>query len=134
MGKLSRVSDVMNEQVEKGEISGAVTAIALKGEVVHFDAHGWKDIENRVEMPIDAIFRMASSTKPVVGVAVMQLVEQGRVRPDDAVNRYIPEFRDTKVAVRKPGTEPVRKAPMAAADGRSEGAAGNRPRRVEIAR
>src|SRR4051794_5978230 len=106
MGKLSRVSDVMNEQVEKGEISGAVTAIALKGEVVHFDAHGWKDIENRVEMPVDAIFRMASSTKPVVGVAVMQQIEEGRINPDDPVGRFIPEFRDTKVAVRKPGSTP----------------------------
>jgi CubicO group peptidase (beta-lactamase class C family) len=105
-GKLSRVSDVMNEQVDKGEISGAVTAVALKGEVVHLDAHGWKDIEARVEMPLDAIFRMASSTKPVVGVAVMQQIEQGRVSPDDPVNKFIPEFRDTKVAVRKAGSTP----------------------------
>ena len=105
-GKLSRISDVMNAQVDAGEITGAVTAIALKGEVVHFDGHGWKDLENRVEMPLDAIFRMASSTKPVVGVAVMQQIEQGKVSPDDPVHKFIPAFRDTKVAIRKQGVTP----------------------------
>ena len=105
-GKLSRISDLMNAQVESGEISGAITAIALKGEVVHFDAHGWKDIENKVEMPVDAIFRMASSTKPVVGVALMQQIEQGKVSPDDPVHKFIPTFRDTKVAVKKMGSTP----------------------------
>ena len=105
-GKLARVSDVMNAQVEAGELTGGVTAVALKGEVVHFDAHGWKDLENRVEMPLDAIFRMASSTKPVVGVAVMQQIERGKVSPDDPVHKFIPTFRDTKVAVRKPGWTP----------------------------
>src|SRR5437660_1626594 len=110
---------MLNVLPHKVRFTGTVvarTGVAVGGEVIHFDSHGWKDVENRVEMPLDAIFRMASSTKPVVGVAVMQLIEQGRVLPDDAVNRYIPEFRDTKVAVRKPGTEPVGEAPMAPAD------------------
>jgi CubicO group peptidase (beta-lactamase class C family) len=102
-GKLTRISDLMAAQVEAGEITGAITAIALKGEVVHFDTHGWRDVEDRVAMPADAIFRMASSTKPVVGVAVMQQIEQGRVSPDDPVAKFIPEFRDTKVAVKKRG-------------------------------
>jgi CubicO group peptidase (beta-lactamase class C family) len=102
---LSRISDVMDAQVEAGELSGAITAVALKGEVVHFATHGWKDIEARTPMPADAIFRMASSTKPVVGVAVMQQIERGTVSPNDPVHKFIPTFRDTKVAVRKGGTE-----------------------------
>ena len=106
-GKLSRISDVMNGHVEAGDISGAITAVALKGEIVHFETHGWRDIENREPMAEDAIFRMASSTKPVAGVAVMQLIEQGKVSPDDPVNKFIPEFRDTKVAVRKAGSSPT---------------------------
>jgi CubicO group peptidase (beta-lactamase class C family) len=105
---LSRISDVMDGQVEAGELSGAITAIALKGEVVHFATHGWRDLENRTPMPADAIFRMASSTKPVVGVAVMQQIERGTVDPDAPVHRYIPEFRDTKVAVWKEGRRPAR--------------------------
>ena len=122
-GKLSRISDLMDAQVESGEISGAVTALALKGEVVHFDAHGWKDIEARVEMPIDAVFRMASSTKPVVGVAVMQQIEQGKVSPDDPVHKYIPTFRDTKVAVKKVGATPSpdELAPSATTDDAASG-------------
>jgi CubicO group peptidase (beta-lactamase class C family) len=104
-GTLPNVSEVMHAQVEAGHISGAVTAIALKGEVVHFETYGWRDIEQREPMPADAIFRMASSTKPVVGVAVMQQIEQGRVHPDDPVRKFIPDFRDTKVAVPKPGAK-----------------------------
>jgi len=98
---LSRISDVMDEQVAAGEISGAITAVALDDRVVHFATHGFRDIEAAEPMPADAIFRMASSTKPVVGVAVMQQIEQGRVSPDDPVNRFIPEFRDTQVALRR---------------------------------
>ena len=101
---LARISEVMNAQVEAGEITGAVTAVALRDEVVHFEAHGWKDLETHTPMPLDAIFRMASSTKPVVGVAVMQQIERGAIDPNDPVNKYIPTFRDTKVAVRKAGS------------------------------
>ena len=75
---LSRVSDLMAKQVEDGLITGAVTALALHGEVVHFDAHGYSVLEDKTPMPRDAIFRMASSTKPVIGVAVMQQIEQGQ--------------------------------------------------------
>ena len=117
---LSRVSDTMDAQVEAGAITGAVTAIALKGEIVHFATHGLKDLEAKVPMPADAIFRMASSTKPVVGVAVMQQIERGLVDPNDPVNKYIPEFRDTKVAVRKAGATP---SPDEVTTGAAQGAA-----------
>jgi len=109
---LSRVSDVMDAQVEAGEITGAITAIALDDEIIHFATHGWSELDPRTPMPADAIFRMASSTKPVVGVAVMQQIERGLIDPDDPVNRFIPEFRDTTVAVRRPGSTP----PATAAD------------------
>jgi CubicO group peptidase (beta-lactamase class C family) len=98
---LSRISEVMDSQVEASEISGAITAVAIGGRTVHLATHGWRDIEERVPMPADAIFRMASSTKPVIGVAVMQQMEAGRISPNDPVNKFIPEFRDTQVALRR---------------------------------
>jgi CubicO group peptidase (beta-lactamase class C family) len=108
---LSRISDVMDAQVEAGELSGAITAVALKGEVVHFATHGYRDLEERTPIPADAIFRMASSTKPVVGVAVMQQIERGTISPNDPVHKFIPTFRDTKVAVPKGGADDEPEAP-----------------------
>ena len=95
------VDEVMAKQVELGEITGAITAISLRGETVHFSTHGWKDVEHAVPMPEDAIFRMASSTKPVTGVAVMMMVERGLIDPQAPVYEYIPEFRGAQVAVKK---------------------------------
>jgi len=102
-GSLARIDDVMAKQVELGEITGAITAISIKGETVHFSTHGTKDVETGTPMPEDALFRMASSTKPVTGVAVMMMIEQGLIDPKAPVNAYIPEFHDTKVAVKKRG-------------------------------
>lgn len=99
---LSKIDEVMAKQVEQGEITGAITAIAIRGETVHFSTHGWRDVENAVPMPPDALFRMASSTKPVAGVAVMMMVEQGLIDVEAPVYEYIPEFRGAQVAVKKP--------------------------------
>lgn len=100
--KLSRVTEVMQAQVDADEISGAVTAVARRGgELVHLESYGYKDIEAGTPMPLDAIFRMASSTKPITGVAAMMMIEQGKLGVDDLVRDYIPELADPKVAVRK---------------------------------
>lgn len=113
---LPHVDEVMAKQVELGEITGAITAIALRGETIHFSTHGWKDVENSTPMPEDAMFRMASSTKPVTGVAVMMMVEQGLIDPEAPVYEYIPEFRGARVAVKKqssPGSGPAAPPPPA---------------------
>src|SRR5262249_55812499 len=65
--------------------------------------HGQMDIESKRPMTRDTLFRMASATKPVTGVALMMLVEEGRVRLSDPVSKFIPEFKDLKVAVEQDG-------------------------------
>ena len=99
--RLSRINDRMAAHIDQGNIQGAVTAVARGGRVVHFEAHGEKDTRDNTSMPEDALFRMASSTKPVLGVATMRMIEEGLIRPSNPVTRFIPEFKDMQVAVLK---------------------------------
>jgi CubicO group peptidase (beta-lactamase class C family) len=99
--RLQRINQVIQRYIDASEISGAVTLVARRGRIVHFEAQGLMDIESKTPMRKDAIFRMASMSKPVTGVAIMMLVEEGKVRLTDPVSRFIPEFRDTKVAMPK---------------------------------
>ena len=99
--RLSRINDRMAAHIDQGNIQGAVTAVARGGRVVHFEAHGEKDTRDNTSMPEDALFRMASSTKPVLGVATMMMIEEGLIRPSNPVTRFIPEFKDMQVAVLK---------------------------------
>jgi CubicO group peptidase (beta-lactamase class C family) len=101
--RLARIHDVMQRHIDAGHITGAVTAVARRGKLVHFEAHGYRDPNAKTPMPKDALFRMASSSKPVTGVAVLMLVEEGRIRLNDPVSTYIPEFKNMKVAVPKNG-------------------------------
>lgn len=96
---LSRIDEVMEEHVIAEHIQGAVTIVARRGKVVHFSTHGQMNVKKGRAMEPDAIFRMASSTKPVLGVAAMMMMEEGRISPSDPVAKYIPEFADLKVAV-----------------------------------
>jgi CubicO group peptidase (beta-lactamase class C family) len=97
--RLARIHALIDRRIESRDIAGAVTLVARKGRIVHFEAQGLMDIESNKAMTKDAIFRMASMTKPVVGVAVMMMIEEGKVRLGDPVSRYIPEFKELKVAV-----------------------------------
>ncbi|MCY4532585.1 MAG: serine hydrolase [Gammaproteobacteria bacterium] len=96
---LARIEDVMNEHIEAGHIQGGVTIVARRGRVVHFSTHGEMDVDKGRAMENDAIFIMASSTKPVLGVAAMMMIEEGLMSPSDPVSKYIPEFADMKVVV-----------------------------------
>src|SRR5262249_39266787 len=75
--RLSRIRIAMQRYVDRGEVPGVVTLVARRGRVVHFDAVGYRDAESRAPMPTDAIFRIASMTKPITSVALMMLYEQG---------------------------------------------------------
>jgi CubicO group peptidase (beta-lactamase class C family)/lysophospholipase L1-like esterase len=101
--RLHRIDEVVKRHIDEHHIAGAVTLVARKGKVVHLAAHGLADAEADKPMTTDALFRMASSTKPVTGVAVMMLVEEGKIRLADPVSKYIPGFKDLKVAVEKDG-------------------------------
>ncbi len=117
--RLQRISDVVQRYIGAKEITGAVTVVTRRGKVARFEAQGMMDLESKMPMRKDGIFRIASMSKPVTGVAILMLVEEGKVRLNDPVSRFIPEFKDTKVAVAKPG--PEGSAP--AATGRGRGAA-----------
>jgi CubicO group peptidase (beta-lactamase class C family) len=97
--RLQRIHQMLQRRIDAGDIAGAVTLVARNGRIAHFETHGRMDIETNKPMAKDAIFRLASMTKPVTGVAIMMLVEEGKVRLTDPVSRFIPEFKDMKVAV-----------------------------------
>ena len=99
--RLLRIDAAMQRHIDAGNIQGAVTVVARRGKVVHFKAHGLMDVEAERPMEKDAIFIMMSSTKPVLGVAAMMMIEEGLIRPRDPVSKYIPEFEDMQVAVLK---------------------------------
>jgi CubicO group peptidase (beta-lactamase class C family) len=96
---LKRIDEIMQGHIDAGTIQGAITAVARRGKVVHFSTHGEMDVQKGRAMEPDAIFIMASSAKPVVGVAAMMLIEEGLISPSDPVSKYIPEFADMSVAV-----------------------------------
>jgi CubicO group peptidase (beta-lactamase class C family) len=97
--RLRRIHEAIRRHVDTGEISGAVTLVARRGRLVHFEAHGLMDIESKRPMEKDAIFRIASMSKPITGVAVMMMMEEGKLRLNDPVSRFLPEFKTPKVAV-----------------------------------
>jgi CubicO group peptidase (beta-lactamase class C family) len=76
--------------------------VARKGRIAHLEAHGVMDTESKKPMSRDAVFRIASMTKPVAGVAIMMMLEEGKLRLTDPVSKYIPQFKDLKVAVAQP--------------------------------
>ena len=80
---------------------GAVVLIVRNGKIVMFDSFGFRDKEAKVAMTNDTIFRIASMTKPIVTVAAMILMEEGKLTLADPVSRFIPAFTETKVAVPK---------------------------------
>lgn len=94
--RLNRVRDVVQEFIDEGRIQYAVVGVARRGKVVYFEAQG---VSNDEPVRKDAMFHMASSTKPILGVAAMMVIEEGLVSPSDPVEKYIPEFQGIKVAV-----------------------------------
>src|ERR1022692_3178929 len=74
--RLQRIHEAIMRRVEAGDISGAVTMVARRGRLVHFEAHGLMDIEAKKPMTKDALFRLASSTKPLTAAAILILMEE----------------------------------------------------------
>ncbi len=97
--RLERIDAAMQKAVDSGELPGAVVFIAREGRLVYARSFGWQDRQKKVPMKNDSIFRLYSMTKPVVSVAAMILVEEGRLGLQEPVAKYIPEFKDMKVGV-----------------------------------
>lgn len=100
----------MRALVDEGQLAGVTTLIARHGKLVHFDAYGVRNLETGQPVARDTIFRIASMTKPIVGVAMMMLWEEGKWSLDDPVSKHIPEFAGLKVAT--PNGEVAQTRPM----------------------
>jgi CubicO group peptidase (beta-lactamase class C family) len=111
--RLSRIHDAMQLHIDAHDVSGAVTLVARNGQVVWFEAQGLTDIEAKKPMQKNATFRVFSMSKPICGVAILMLLEEGKVRLNDPVSKFIPEFRGSKVAVAqdRPANAPVSDPP-----------------------
>jgi CubicO group peptidase (beta-lactamase class C family) len=95
--RLARLPEGMKELVDKGKLAGVVSMVSRHGKVVEFDATGKRDIATNAPMQKDSIFRIYSMSKPITGVAMMLLFEEGKWQLNDPVSKYIPEFAGLKV-------------------------------------
>jgi len=95
--RCTQLLQTLQAQVDLGRLPGAVLLIARQGQVLLHEAIGSLDPASGTPMPLDAIFRIYSMTKPLVSVAAMQLVERGKLQLSDPVARYLPAFADVKV-------------------------------------
>ncbi|MGH6966865.1 MAG: serine hydrolase domain-containing protein [Phenylobacterium sp.] len=94
---LAELDKAMHGLVDEQKLAGVTTLVARHGKVVHFDAYGKRDLTAGAPMEKDTIFRIASMTKPITGVAMMMLWEQGEWKLTDPVDQHIPQFRGLKV-------------------------------------
>jgi CubicO group peptidase (beta-lactamase class C family) len=109
---LAKLDARMKEAVDKGEVSGIITLLARRGDVVHYTAHGVQSYETGVPMSERTLFRIYSMTKPVTGVAMMQLYEKGLWKLDDPITKFLPEFSNLQVLKSKDaGLQPANRAP-----------------------
>jgi CubicO group peptidase (beta-lactamase class C family) len=97
--RLARIAAWQQTQVDAGAFSGAVAAIARNGKVAYLQAAGYRDNARTIPLQADAIFWIASMTKPVTSVAAMMLVEEGKLDLAAPVHQYLPEFKDMMVGV-----------------------------------
>jgi len=96
--RLERLAQAIKQDVDHGRMPGAVVAIARKGKLAYYESFGFVDKASSTPMPKDAIFALASMTKPMVAVAVLMLAEQGDLLLNDPIGNYLPELKDMKVA------------------------------------
>ena len=100
--RLKRLTKAMQAHVDAGSVAGVVTLVHRHGETVHSDVLGWQDEEAGIPMRRDTLFRIASMTKPIISVAALMLVEEGKLRLGEPVDKFLPELTKRKV-LRSPG-------------------------------
>lgn len=105
--RLQRVDAAVERWIAAGDIPGGVVLIARDGRIVHLKAYGLADIASGKAARTDSIYRIASMTKPVVALAILMLVEEGKVRLADPVATFLPSYKGMKVAIPVPGVAPV---------------------------
>jgi len=95
--RLERLHAFIQGEVDAKQLAGAVTILARHGKVVEYRTYGVRDLATGAPMTKDTIFRDYSMTKPITGVAMMMLYEQGEWLPSDPISKFIPEFAHLKV-------------------------------------
>jgi len=95
--RLERLHDFLDQRTRRGDYLGAVALIARNGRIVDWRAWGWRDLARTGQMPRDAIFRIYSMTKTVTAVAVMTLMEEGKLSLDDPVGKYLPAYAKARI-------------------------------------
>ncbi len=103
--RLDRISQALRADVERGRIPGAVVVVARKGRIAYLESVGFRDKAAGAPMTPDAVFRIASMTKPMVSVAAMMLYEEGRLFVADPVSKYLPQLVKQEVGIEK--TDPA---------------------------
>jgi len=108
---LARIRPAMQAYVDDGRLAGVMTMVARRGQVVHWDAVGLRDLDAADPLEPDDIFRIFSMTKPITTTAVMILVDEGAVALDDPLSKYVPEFATVEVLTangeRVPANTPI---------------------------
>ena len=105
--RLLQMRQMIQWRIDAGELAGAVSLVARRGRIAYFEAQGMADLASGKPMAKDTLFNIASMSKPVTAVAVLMLVEQGRVHLTDPVSRHLPAFRGMKVAIAQPSAGPA---------------------------
>ena len=96
---LQRITDTLNDAVDQGAVSGFVTLIWRSGEVVQLNTPGLCNVERGLPMQRDSLFRIASMTKPIVSLAALMLIEEGRLSLRDPISKWLPEFTEMRVLI-----------------------------------
>lgn len=96
--RLARIGPAMQTYIDAQLVPGTVTLVARHGKVVHFEARGYMDVDSQKPMRTDALFRIASMTKPITSVALMMLYEEGKFQLRDPVSKFIPGFAGQSVS------------------------------------
>lgn len=103
--RLGKITQAFKQEVEQGKLPGAVMMIVRKNQLIYHEAVGFQNKETATPMSKDAIFRIYSMTKPMVSVAAMMLVEDGKLQLNDPVSKHLPAFKNMQVSVAKADAE-----------------------------
>ena len=95
--RLALVDSMLQQHVHDGRVPGLVAGVSRHGKLVFLKSYGWQDIENKLPMQEDSIFQIRSMSKPITAVAVLQLIDQGKLKLSDPVANYIPSFAAVRV-------------------------------------
>lgn len=95
--KLREIKPALEKLVADDKNAGGVVSIARHGKVAYFETYGYRDLESKTPMTADTIFTIASMTKPITCIGVMRLVEEGKIKLDDPVEKFIPALKDMNV-------------------------------------